>query len=172
MYILDVQNIHVFIAIYLFESNPECDDVSGGKVLSPGGCGGRGGDGTTGNGALGPGLSWPRCPLLPPETRGHELPHLPPKCGSTGHWSRGRGGVWIGPSTKFRESFHWRRPLLEHSPSWGLWDFVLWVGWGLVSCIASIKVISTLFEIYRNACVLCGIGIISGVLKIFVESFS
>ena len=26
-------------------------------------------------------------------------------------------------------------------------------GWGLVSCIASIKVISTLFEIYRNACV-------------------
>ena len=92
-YILDVQNIHVFIAIYLFESNPECDDVSGGKVLSPGGCGGRGGDGTTGNGALGPGLSWPRCPLLPPETRGHELPHLPPKCGSTGHWSRGRGGV-------------------------------------------------------------------------------
>ena len=28
-YILDVQNIHVFIAIYLFESNPEYDDVSG-----------------------------------------------------------------------------------------------------------------------------------------------
>ena len=50
------------------------------------------------------------------------------------HWSlvsRARRCV-NRTATKFRESFHWRRPLLEHSPSWGLWDFVLWVRFGLL----------------------------------------
>ena len=133
MHILDMENIllpsiywqylkpFIILCNSLFGTGPECDDVSGGKVPSPDSGGGRGGDGTTGNGALGPGVSSPRCPLpppLPPETRGHELSHLPPKCGTTGHWSRGRGGVWRGLSTKFRESFHriWRKPLLEQSP--------------------------------------------------------